>query len=254
VKPRHLPVGSATTVERRSVLQWLGSATVLALGGDVLSGCLARSRSGPSSPDAGDASGEAGGEDFAFQPGDGETGVFTDWYENTVDPQDLATILSRWRLTVNGMVGKPLVLSFADLLALPRQDQLTDFHCVEGWSVFDVPWNGVQLSQVLDRVAPTAQATHVTFHIVGDHYSESLPLEVAREPKTLLGYGVDGSTLPLSHGFPLRLVVPRLLGYKNAKYIERLELTDHSDDGYWEKYGYTYDGAVDPGRLRPGKY
>ncbi|HEX7599407.1 MAG TPA: molybdopterin-dependent oxidoreductase, partial [Polyangia bacterium] len=246
--------GSATTVERRTVLQWLGNATVLALGGDLLSGCVSRSRSGLGGPDAGDASGEAGEEDFPFQPGDGQDAVFTGWYENTVDTQNLESILSHWQLTVDGMVGKPLVLTFADVLALPRQDQLTDFHCVEGWSVYDVPWNGASLSHMLDLAAPTTQATHITFHSIGGDYSESLPLDVAREPKTLLGYGVGGSTLPLAHGFPLRLVVPRLLGYKSAKYLERLELTDHAVDGYWEGYGYGYDGAVAPARLRPGKY
>jgi DMSO/TMAO reductase YedYZ molybdopterin-dependent catalytic subunit len=70
----------------------------------------------------------------------------------------------------------------------------------------------------------------------------------------LLGYGVGGSTLPVAHGFPLRLVVPRLLGYKNAKYLVRIEATDHPVDGFWEFYGYSYDGDVPSERLRPGKY
>ena len=74
------------------------------------------------------------------------------------------------------------------------------------------------------------------------------------KPRTLLGYGVGGSTLPLEHGFPLRLVVPRLLGYKNAKYLERIEVTDHAVTGYWEEYGYPYEGEVSAERLRPGKY
>jgi DMSO/TMAO reductase YedYZ molybdopterin-dependent catalytic subunit len=171
-----------------------------------------------------------------------------------VDPQSSADILASWTLTVDGMVGNPLVLSFADILALDRQDQVTDFHCVEGWSVLDVPWNGVLLAHVLDLAGTDAAATYVTFHCVGDAYSESLPVSVTREPRTLLGYGVDGSTLPLAHGFPLRLVVPRLLGYKNAKYLSRIEVTDQAVVGYWESYGYSYDGEVPPERLRPGKY
>ena len=107
---------------------------------------------------------------------------------------------------------------------------------------------------MLDLAATDAAATHVTFHSIGGQYSESLPIDVAREPRTLLGYGVDGSTLPIEHGFPLRLVVPRLLGYKNAKYLERIEVTDHAVTGYWESYGYSYEGEVPAERLRPGKY
>ena len=103
---------------------------------------------------------------------------------------------------------------------------MTDFHCVEGWSVYDVQWNGVHLQRLFDLVQPTAAATYVTFHTLGDIYNESLKLDVALEPRTILGYGVGGNTLPVEHGFPLRVVIPRLLGYKNAKYIERIELTD----------------------------
>jgi sulfoxide reductase catalytic subunit YedY len=117
-----------------------------------------------------------------------------------------------------------------------------------------VPWNGVPLARLLDLAGALPSATHVTFHSTGEVYGESLPIDVAREPKTLLGYGVDGSTLPLAHGFPVRLVVPRLLGYKNAKYLSRIELADHAVTGYWESYGYSYDGEVPPARLRPGKY
>jgi DMSO/TMAO reductase YedYZ molybdopterin-dependent catalytic subunit len=257
VKPRTPPFVSPTTMERRTVLGWLGSSSVLALGGTALSACFGESLAHrrPRDASAGDDATEAGGAPgFAFQPGPGQGPIYGGWYENTVDPQSSADILASWTLTVDGMVGNPLVLSFADILALDRQDQVTDFHCVEGWSVLDVPWNGVLLAHVLDLAGTDAAATYVTFHCVGDAYSESLPVSVTREPRTLLGYGVDGSTLPLAHGFPLRLVVPRLLGYKNAKYLSRIEVTDQAVVGYWESYGYSYDGEVPPERLRPGKY
>jgi DMSO/TMAO reductase YedYZ molybdopterin-dependent catalytic subunit len=245
------------TVERRTVLQWLGGATVLALGGGPLSACLGKSLARhPPVPLPSDAGSEAGAVDagFGFQPGAGTDPIFQDWYENTVDAQNLADILAGWTLTVDGLASNPLTLAFADILALERQDQVTDFHCVEGWSVLDVPWTGVPLARVLDLAGAQASATHLTFHSVGEVYEESLPIEVAVEPRTLLGYGIDGSTLPLPHGFPVRLVVPRLLGYKNAKYLSRIELTDHPVNGYWESYGYSYDGEVPAARLRPGKY
>jgi DMSO/TMAO reductase YedYZ molybdopterin-dependent catalytic subunit len=74
------------------------------------------------------------------------------------------------------------------------------------------------------------------------------------EPRSILAYGVAGSTLPLDHGFPLRVVVPRLLGYKNAKYVERLELADKPLIGYWVAAGYELDGEVQKNRLRKGHY
>ena len=123
-----------------------------------------------------------------------------------------------------------------------------------GWSVYDVGWNGILLGTLLDAVQPSPSATHLTVHCVGGRYAESIPLAVARESRTLLAYGVRCSTIPVRHGFPLRLIVPRLFGYKNAKYVQRLELTDQPVAGYWETRGYSYDGEVQPSRLRPGKY
>jgi DMSO/TMAO reductase YedYZ molybdopterin-dependent catalytic subunit len=239
------------------VLQWIGGGAVLALGGDLLTACLGngretRSTQPVSNPDGALDAGD--GAAFPFQPGAGTDGIVAGWEENTVDPQNLAEILAQWTLAVGGMVSRPLTLGFADVLALQRQDQSTDFHCVEGWSVLDVPWNGVKLSRVLDRAGADPAATYLTFGSAGGIYSESLPVSVAREERTLLGYGVGGSTLPLAHGFPLRLVVPRLLGYKNAKYLTRIEVTDQPMTGYWEALGYPYAGEVPAERLRPGKY
>ena len=89
---------------------------------------------------------------------------------------------------------------------------------------------------------------------VGGVYNESLPISIALEPKTMLAYGVAGDTLPLAHGFPLRVVIARLLGYKNAKYVDRIELTDAPVNGFWVNAGYPYDGEVPEQRLREGKY
>jgi DMSO/TMAO reductase YedYZ molybdopterin-dependent catalytic subunit len=231
-------------------LRWLGSSTVLALGGSALSACMGESRETQRPRDGGGSEASS----LGFQPGSGEGAIFDDWNERTVDPQNLADILADWTLTVDGLVASPLTLGFAELLALERQEQVTDFHCVEGWSVYDVPWQGVKLSRVLDLAGADTAATHVTFHSIGEQYGESLPMPVARESRTLLGYGVGGSTLPLAHGFPLRLVVPLLLGYKNSKYLLRVEGSDHPVTGYWETFGYPYDGEVPASRLRPDKY
>jgi DMSO/TMAO reductase YedYZ molybdopterin-dependent catalytic subunit len=255
-KKKGPPIIVTKTLERRTVLEWLGKASVIALGGELIAACSAVEGSTPAN--TGNRSpifdAECEPVDYPFQPGDGEHDVFASWGERTVDPQDLVQILQNWQLTIGGLVENPLTLSFADLLALPRQDQITDFHCVEGWSVHDVPWNGVHFDEIFDLVKPLDSATHAIFTCVGDKYLESLPLDVVFEPHTLLGYGVDCATLPLAHGFPLRVVVPRKWGYKGPKYVYKIQLSDQPAVGYWEQYGYPYDGDVPADRLREGKY
>ncbi len=255
------------SLSRRDLLDWIGRGAVLYLGAELLAAC------GPDSarPGTADADGggpldagpdlsvdapwpDAGEGDFGFSPGEAGEAVFPAGTVRTVDRQDLVAILRSWRLAVDGMVARPTVFTFGDLVGLPRQDQETDFHCVEGWSVFDVPWNGLHLSQLLSLVQPDPSATHVTFHTIGDVYNESLPLSVALEPRSLLAYGIAGETIPENRGFPLRLVVPRLWAYKSAKFVYRVELTDHPVNGFWEDYGYPYDAEVPPDKLRAGRY
>jgi hypothetical protein len=223
---------------RRSITQWLGRATVLALTGELLAACS----------EADDEATVAGAgpcnAELPFEPGSEGLALYADWYERTIGTPDLVDLL----------VEQTLELSFADILKLPRRDQVTDFHCVEGWSVYDVPWNGIHLSTLLELSTPLPNATHVTYRAWDDLYTDSLPLEVALEPRTLLAYGVGCATLPLRHGFPLRLVVPRKFGYKSAKFLQRISLTDQPLAGSWEKWGYSYDADVQPERLRPGKY
>lgn len=276
------PTISSETVERRTVVEWLGKATVLAIGADLVSACSTFTGTGldgdadsrETDPDTGtgtdidtetdidtdtwpDASVPDvcdGPDDFDFAPGPRLHSVFEDWGERTVDPQDLVQILSSWDLTIDGMVDNPTTLSFADLLGLDRRDQTTDFHCVEGWSIYEIPWNGVSFETLLNLVSPRPEASHMTFHSLGDVYRDSIPLEVAAEPKTLLAYGIDCSTLPLKHGFPLRVVIPRKWAYKGPKFVHRVELTDEPVTGFWEQFGYPYDGDVPESRLREGYY
>jgi DMSO/TMAO reductase YedYZ molybdopterin-dependent catalytic subunit len=203
---------------------------------------------------AGASDASCGPDASPFAPGQVTDPNLVAWPEQTVDPQKLADILASWRLRVDGLVAKPRTYGFCELRDLGLVRQVTDLHCVGGWSVHDIPWDGLPLSTLLSLVEPLPSATHLLFHIVTGTYVESLPLGVAREPRSVLGLGVDGATLALEHGFPCRLVVPRLYGYKNAKYIERIELTDHAEPGFWTKAGFPYDGEVDPSRLRPGKY
>ncbi len=243
MKPPTPPYMSPVTVTRRSVLEWLGGATVLALGPDLLGACAAVA------PPLCDRSAE-----FPFVPGAVDDDLAERWPVRTIGPPELAAILAQYELRIDGLVESPQVLSFEEVVCLERQDQLTDLHCVEEWSVFDIPWNGVPLSRLFELARPTASATHVTFHTSGDVFTSSVPLDVALEPRTLLGYGVGGSTLPFDHGFPLRVVIPRLWGYKSAKYVTRIELDDKPVPGIWEAFGFPYSAEVPPEQLRPGKF
>jgi DMSO/TMAO reductase YedYZ molybdopterin-dependent catalytic subunit len=236
----------STTWTRRSLVSWLGKGCVLALAG--------RGVSGHRAPTSASGSGQRswyGQEGFQFQPGDFD---IDNWYERTVDPQVLDDILAGWELSVGGMVENQFGLSFDQLVSLPSHNPVVDFHCVEGWSVYDVPWNGVHLSELFAQARVEPSAAYVNFHTLGGRYNESIPLDVALETNTILAYGVGGSSLSLKHGFPCRIVIPRLFGYKNAKFVERIELSDHAIVGYWVGLGHSYEGEVQPGRLRDGKY
>jgi len=267
---KNTPV-SPVTHTRRTVLEWLGQGAAVVALPPVLGACLPRedpercctTDDSDSQPD--DSGTRPGDTDtridpecpdgsFEFAPSEKDAAVYEDWNVRTVDPQDIDGILDSWVLTIDGLVDKPRTFTFSQLLALLRQDQVMDFHCVEGWSVYDIPWNGVHIQTLLEAVGVQAGATHITFHTVDAIYNESLPMDVALEPHTMLAYGVCGATLPLDHGFPVRLVVPRLLAYKNPKYVHRLEITDHAIEGFWVQRGYGYDGEVPEDRLRKGRY
>jgi len=272
--PNKPPRISPVTIGRRSVLEWLGGGVALGLSAAVL-GCddADPASAGPAdsapgdlgsppdlalAPDSGSDMGlgdlYAPNAAFPFSPGSGAHKVYKTWWERTVDKQEIKKILASWKLTVDGLVDKPRTFTFAELVAFERYSMIKDFHCVEGWSIYDIPWDGARLSTLLAAVKPKSTATHVSFHTIGAKYNDSFPLAVAQEPNMMLGYGVGGNTLPLKHGFPLRVVAPRLLGYKNAKFVERVELTNKELHGYWVAAGYPYKGEVSSHRLRKGKY
>ncbi len=129
-----------------------------------------------------------------------------------------------WRLSIDGMVARPGSLSLAELRAFPSRSQVTHQACEEGWS-FIAEWTGVPLSLVLEQVGIRPEARYVFFFAFDDWW-DSIDMDDALHPQTLLAYGMNGPELPLDHGAPLRLKVPRQLGYKNLKYLSRITVTD----------------------------
>ena len=163
-----------------------------------------------------------------------------------------------WRLKVDGLVQRPQALSLAELKAMKTRTQITRHDCVEGWSAIG-KWQGVPLSQVLALAGLKPGARYVIFHCADNLgetaddsglYYESIDLLDAYHPQTILAYGMNGKDLPVAHGAPLRLRIERQLGYKQAKYINRIEVADayaHLNGGrggFWEDRGYEWYAGI----------
>ena len=155
----------------------------------------------------------------------------------------LANGFANWQLAVDGLVRRPLALSLAQIRAMPARTQITRHDCVEGWSAIG-KWTGLPLRLVLDEAGVMPAARYAVFHCAddfgGNPYYESVDLIDARHPQTILAWGMNDQLLSIGHGAPLRLRVERQLGYKQAKYVMRVELVDtlarvgSGKGGYWE--------------------
>jgi DMSO/TMAO reductase YedYZ molybdopterin-dependent catalytic subunit len=130
-----------------------------------------------------------------------------------------------WRLAVDGMVSRPTTFTVAQLQSYPSRSQITHLACEEGWS-FIAEWTGVPLSHVLDVVGAAPQAKYVVYFSIQPTWWDSVDMADALHPQTLITYGMNGADLPVGHGGPLRVRVPRQLGYKSVKYVTRLTVTD----------------------------
>ena len=130
-----------------------------------------------------------------------------------------------WRLTVDGMVDRPASFSLDQLKSYPRRSQITHLACEEGWS-YIAEWIGVPLSYVLDAVGVKPQARYVAYFSIEPDWWDSVDMADALHPQTFLAYGMNGGELPVGNGGPLRMRVPRQLGYKSVKFITHLTVTD----------------------------
>lgn len=166
----------------------------------------------------------------------------------------LANDFRDYRLQVDGLVHRPATLSIDELKRLDMRTQITRHDCVEGWSAIG-KWQGTVLSAVLDHVGVDPRARYVMFHCFDEMdedapYYESIDLAEARHPQTLLAYALNDRPLPVPNGAPLRLRIGRQLGYKQAKYLARIELVSSFEDigdgngGYWEDQGYEWYAGI----------
>ena len=130
-----------------------------------------------------------------------------------------------WRLTVDGMAARPTTFSLAEIKSFPTSSHITMIGCEEGWT-YIAEWKGVPLSYILDRVGALPQVRYVVYRSIQPDWWESIDMADALHPQTLVATGMNGADLPVSFGGPLRLRVPRQLGYKNIKYLTHITLTD----------------------------
>jgi DMSO/TMAO reductase YedYZ molybdopterin-dependent catalytic subunit len=159
-----------------------------------------------------------------------------------------------YRLVVDGLADRPQKLSLAELRAVGTKSQITRHDCVEGWSAVG-KWNGVPLATVLALAQPKPNARYCVFHCFdadqsGQRYYESLDLKQAAHPQTILALDLNDKPLDLDHGAPVRLRIPTQLGYKSAKWVDRIELAadlkpiGNGSGGYWEDQGYEWYAGI----------
>jgi DMSO/TMAO reductase YedYZ molybdopterin-dependent catalytic subunit len=130
-----------------------------------------------------------------------------------------------WRLSVDGLVDRPASFSLAQLKSYPLRSQITMLQCEEGWS-YIAEWIGVPLSHVLDVVGVRPQARYVVYFSIDPDWWDSIDMADALHPQTFLAYGMNGDELPVGNGGPLRIRLPRQLGYKSVKFLNHLAVTD----------------------------
>jgi DMSO/TMAO reductase YedYZ molybdopterin-dependent catalytic subunit len=159
-----------------------------------------------------------------------------------------------WNLLIDGLVATPTLMSLAAVKEMPARTQITRHDCVEGWSAIG-KWTGVPLGDLMHKVQPLSNARYAVFHCAdvddeGVPYYESMAIADCYHPQTILAYELNGQLLDVSHGAPLRLRFERQLGYKQAKYVERIELVESlfgiggGKGGYWEDQGYEWYAGI----------
>jgi DMSO/TMAO reductase YedYZ molybdopterin-dependent catalytic subunit len=160
----------------------------------------------------------------------------------------LAGKFADWRLKIDGMVARPALLSLADIRSYPARTQITHQACEEGWS-FIAEWTGVPLEFVLNMVGALPQAKYVVYFAMDESW-DSIDMAEAVHPQTLLAYGRNGEDLPAEYGAPLRMRVPRQLGYKSVKYLAQITVTDtlknirNGKGSISPDYGYSWYAGI----------
>jgi len=176
---------------------------------------------------------QAGYDPARLPPGQYLTEKWPVLHAGSVPKTDLAT----WDFTVSGEVEKPLRLTWEKLTALPTTEITLDIHCVTRWSRFDTQFKGVHWRDIAALASPKPSARFVVAQ-AEQGFTANVPLAAIEDENALIAYEADGEPLTPEHGWPLRLVVPSKYFWKSAKWLRGLEVLDHDQPGFWERYGY----------------
>jgi DMSO/TMAO reductase YedYZ molybdopterin-dependent catalytic subunit len=179
---------------------------------------------------------EAGYDPARLPPGQYLTEKWPVLHAGSVPKVDLDT----WNLTVTGEVERELTLTWDQLRQLPSREVTVDIHCVTRWSRFDTSFKGVHWSELAKLASPKPSARFVVAH-AEQGFTSNMPLAAIEDENALIAYEADGEPLTPDHGWPVRLVVPTRYFWKSAKWLRGLELLDHDEPGFWERYGYHND-------------
>jgi DMSO/TMAO reductase YedYZ molybdopterin-dependent catalytic subunit len=222
--------GRTTPVGRRIVLGMLGIGALGVVVGDRAQGGLERALRPVAENDPTGLT--------EFVPSTGRFRIYS------VTPTMPSRTTAEWRLAVDGLVDRPLDISYDALLAREQAEVTYDFQCVTGWRVPEVPWVGVRVADLLDEAGVQDGATHLRIWSFDGAYTESLTLDQARRDDVLVAHRMLDAPVTREHGGPVRLFVAPMYGYKSLKWLERIEVVDTLHPGYWEQRGYDVDAWV----------
>jgi DMSO/TMAO reductase YedYZ molybdopterin-dependent catalytic subunit len=179
---------------------------------------------------------DAGFDPARLPPGQYLTEKWPVLHAGGVPETDLAT----WDFKVFGEVENPITLSWDELRALPASEVKIDIHCVTRWSRFDTSFRGVSWATLAELVEPKPSGRFVVAH-AEQGFTANVPIAAVQDEQSLIAYEADGEPLTADHGGPVRLMVPSRYFWKSAKWLTGLELLDHDEPGFWERYGYHND-------------
>ncbi|MDP4170482.1 MAG: molybdopterin-dependent oxidoreductase [Bacillota bacterium] len=149
-----------------------------------------------------------------------------------------------WEFKIDGLVDHPITFTWEEFVQLRRTVQVSDFHCVTGWSVRHVTYEGIPLKELLNKAGLQKKATHLKFFSGDGVYTDSLTIDQANMDDIMVAMLMDGNLIPSDYGGPVRLIVPKMYAYKSVKWLVRIEAIDHSYQGYWQVRGYDTDAWV----------
>ncbi|WP_341280724.1 molybdopterin-dependent oxidoreductase [Paenibacillus sp. FSL H8-0537] len=247
----HPAAGPQAVYSRRQVIKWtLGAGIAIALGPSFLKwvgGALGTGIGGASSIDELVAE---NGNKLLPEPqplpaslpptGGGAKGNFRVYTVTPIPKFDN----SNWSFTIDGLVDQRLQWNWEQFVALKRTVQVSDFHCVTGWSVYNNTWEGIPLKELLKSAGVQSKAQTVKFYSGDGVYTDTLTLEQADMDDVMVAVMHDGKPIPSDLGGPVKLIVPKMYAYKSVKWLNRIELIEGEHVGYWEQRGYANDAWV----------